>query len=955
MLRITESESTAAAKQYFGQALSRGDYYTEGQEVAGVWHGRGAKQLKLEGEAQTEDFEALLENKKPDGTPLTARTVTNRRPGYDFTFDVPKSVSILHSVGGDERIPEAMKEAVIETMEDIEREMHARVRKGGAFHERQTGSMVWVDFQHNTSRPAPLTREDQRHLLRANRWLGKYLDEQGRLRLPDPHLHVHAYAINATLDPVEREWKAGDFMRQKRDAQYFQAAYHVRLAARLQKLGYQINPTENAFEVVGIDRPLIELFSRRTKEIEARAVQAGITNAEEKAQLGLKTRSSKFPTLKMPDLRRIWDSMLTSKERAKIKQTVKAARMAKSARVVVDRAAEAESIAYALRTDLERQSVISERRLKATALAKGVGRVSVSGVADAFEKNTAVVRAEVAGERKLTTREILREEAELLRWVRDGRGRVVPLDTGRYRFLHPAFKAATEGNVEQRVAVQRVFDSEDWIVGLVGRAGTGKTTLLQEVQMGLATRGRGLVIAAPTTQAARDVLRADGFRDAETVKGLLINAGMHEKLRGAVLWIDEAGMLGNRDTLALLRLAQEKGAAKVVLAGDHSQIRSVPRGDAFRFLVQQSGLQVFRLEKIQRQKQPGLREAVAAFSQGDAGKGIGLLDAQGAVIEETQGFGESLARRYTELISRKGKGPSVLVVSATHKEGEDITALIRRELRGAKVLKQEERSFHRTTNMAWTEAQKANPAMYEEGLVVQFKNNVPGFSRGERVRVAAVSAREGEVHVFTNRDAKTTKILPLDRPADFQIYRLNSLKISPGDRLTVTENGFGLDRYRLNNGATVQVAGFTDEGDIRLVNGRVIPRNFGHLKHGYVVTADAAQSKTVDVVLVAAGKDSLAITDQRRAYVSVSRARQEAVIYTTDKAELKKAAQRDSIRHTGTELVGRERAEEIVSGITQREALKAQERVREFKQMRLREQLGRHRHEALRRMAQPEL
>lgn len=951
MLRITESESTAAAKQYFGKALTRGDYYTEGQEIAGAWHGKGAEQLRLSGEVKPEDFEALLENKQPDGTPLTARTVTNRRPGYDFTFDVPKSVSILYSLGGDERIPDAVTATVIETMADIEEEMHARVRKGGAFHERRTGSMVWVDFRHNTSRPAPLTTEDQRHLVRTNKWLGKYLDEQGRLRLPDPHLHVHAYAFNATLDPVEGIWKAGDFMRQKRDAQYFQAASHVRLAARLQKLGYQINPTENAFEVAGIDRPLIELFSRRTKEIEARAAAEGITDPDEKAQLGRKTRSGKFPSLKMPDLRRVWDSMLSTKERATIKRTVAAARAAKGARAVNDRGAAEESIAYALRTDLERQSELSERRLKATALAKGVGRVSVNSVADALEKNPAVVRAELAGEKRLTTKEILREEAELLRWVREGRGKMPPLDARAYRFTHPAFKITTPENQEQRAAVQGLFQSEDWIVALVGRAGTGKTTLLQEVQGGLVARGKGLVIAAPTTQA-RSVLREDGFHDADTVKGLLHNTRLHEKLRGSVLWIDEAGMAGNHDILALLRLAEEKGAAKVVLAGDHSQIRSVPRGDALRFLVQESGLQVFRLERIQRQKRAGLKAAVTAFSQGDAAKGIDLLDAQGAVIEEPKGFGKSLAKHYTEIVtSKRSDKRSILVVSATHKEGEAITDLIREELRAAKVLKREERSFHRTINMSWTEAQKTNPAMYEEGLVVQFKNNVPGFTRGERVRVAAVSARKGEVHVFTNRDAKSTKVLPLDRAEDFQIYRLSSVKISPGERLTVTENGFGLDRrYRLENGATVHVAGFTEEGNIRLDNGREIHRSFGHLKHGYVVTADAAQSKTVDVVLIAAGKDSLSITDQRRAYVAVSRARHEAKIYTTDKAALKKAAQRDSVRHTGTELVGRERAAEIVREITQRAALKTQKQVREFKQNRLRQRLGQHRQEPLRQV-----
>jgi len=92
MLRITQSESPEAAKKYFGQSLRRGDYYLEGQELAGNWGGKAAKMLGLDGPVKERFFGKMLENIRPDGHRLTIRTVENRRPGYDFTFDVPKSV-----------------------------------------------------------------------------------------------------------------------------------------------------------------------------------------------------------------------------------------------------------------------------------------------------------------------------------------------------------------------------------------------------------------------------------------------------------------------------------------------------------------------------------------------------------------------------------------------------------------------------------------------------------------------------------------------------------------------------------------------------------------------------------------------------------------------------------------------------------------------------------------------
>ena len=46
MLRVIASRN---AKEYFAQSLSKEDYYTEGQEIRGEWHGIGAEKLGLSG------------------------------------------------------------------------------------------------------------------------------------------------------------------------------------------------------------------------------------------------------------------------------------------------------------------------------------------------------------------------------------------------------------------------------------------------------------------------------------------------------------------------------------------------------------------------------------------------------------------------------------------------------------------------------------------------------------------------------------------------------------------------------------------------------------------------------------------------------------------------------------------------------------------------------------------
>ena len=114
MLRITRCMSADGAERYFDEALKRSDYYAK---ELGLWGGKGAERLQLKGEVEREDFVALVRNRVPrskgqgrltarDNTtreewkldPVTGqwgwKEVANRQTGYDWTFSVPKSVSL---------------------------------------------------------------------------------------------------------------------------------------------------------------------------------------------------------------------------------------------------------------------------------------------------------------------------------------------------------------------------------------------------------------------------------------------------------------------------------------------------------------------------------------------------------------------------------------------------------------------------------------------------------------------------------------------------------------------------------------------------------------------------------------------------------------------------------------------------------------------------------------------
>ena len=108
---------------------------------------------------------------------------------------------------------------------------------------------------------------------------------------------------------------------------------------------------------------------------------------------------------------------------------------------------------------------------------------------------------------------------------------------------------------------------------------------------------------------------------------------------------------------------------------------------------------------------------------------------------------------------------------------------------------------------------------------------------------------------------------------------------------------------RIDNGAVYEVDGFTRDGDIRLTNGFVIPKNYGGITHGYVVTSHASQGKTVDVALIALGQESFAAANREQFYVSVSRGREAVRLYTDDKAAMMDAVQGSAARLSATELM----------------------------------------------------
>jgi len=863
ILRIHPIESAGQAESYY--AKSDGGYYLEPDDLRRAWVGRGAELLGLEGPPDYEQFKRLIHGLDPrSGEQLTAKILENRIPGWDVNVHCPKGVTMVIE-SGDDRVQDALWEAARETVADLERMATTRVRKGGKQADRVTGNLVGYAVEHAETRPAKADN------------------------MPDPHRHIHMVLFNLTFDKKEGEWKAVKFRPVMDLRKYFDRRFNQRFSHKLAGLGYDIETHWKrddkgarkymGWDVKGVPATVIRKFSRRSAEIDKLADELGVTSIVAKDKLGATSRQGKRKDLTLERCRQYWSSRVTPHEGEQIADTISRAKLGLNPKL--EPAADL-AMSYAIGHHFERHSVVPLKTLEITAMERSMGAGLPEDVERAAGRQGLLVRDGLA-----TTKEVLAEERRVIGFAREGRGSWRPLGT--------AIEADVQGferlSAQQQAAVRHVWQSPDRAILVRGGAGTGKTSMMKVAVAGIE---QPVVVLAPSADASRGVLRAEGFGEANTIAHFLQDESFREKAKGGVIWIDEAGLASIRQLDQVFTAARELGA-RVVLQGDSKQHQSVERGSPLHVLEHLAGLKVAKLTDIRRQS-GRYKEAVAAIDRGDILAGHDILTELGWV-KETGPFdhNQPLALDYLEAVKTRkpdGKMTTALIVAPTHREGDEITSEIRVQLKQHGLIGEEDRVFPSLKPLQWTEAERGDMDRYTGEELVQFHRNSGKFKAGERAPATKLAEADGKPN-----------------PSHFAVYAPGEIRLSAGDAVRITANGKSKDgRHKLNNGAMYRVDGFTQGGDIKLANGWILDKEFGHLGYGYVATSYASQGKTFDRVLIAMGRESVPAINAEQFYVSVSRGRDMARIYTDMvPAVLREQIRRSQRRMSAHELMGRHR------------------------------------------------
>ena len=696
MITTTQIRKADAAVAYFGRELAASDYYLAEK---GLWYGKGAGILGLEPEVSKEDFVAIVNNQVPgSGQRLTARNnttrtrivwkldqatqtkipvqeeISNRRVCVDFTFSVPKSVSMYLARTKDAEVEKLIHQALRETLDDMEAAIQTRVRVDKAQEDRSTGNAIWACFVHRTTRPV-----------------------SGKV---DPHWHCHALLMNATYDPVEDRWKAAQLGEVVAGKGFYQAAFHSRVAEKLMAAGHRLRRTGKDFEMDVFTEEEVRVFCKRTKQIEdlekrlrdelEKKVEARVraaakrgqlldyeeTYAAEKAKLGSAYREAKNQAkLQGAALEADWAGQIAPGRWNAI--TPQASKLGRSIGFLDPETAQVQAVHHAF----EQHSTIREKAMMTELLKWGIGVIPVREAQRFIHKSAAFLR-NPARPGSITTEAVYREEKKILSMIEAGQGTFSPIDTASAWRIQSEKIAGDPGQVN---AVRHVLGSTDLLTGIAGKPGVGKTTVIRETADAIrALSGQEPMMLAATASAVGRLKEA-GMLEATTIANFKDKSELRAAAAGRVIWCDEASLLDNADMTWLLNFARDN-ASRLVLSGDPRQHGAVQRGHPFKMAIDTEVLSCAKLDKIYRQQNaPQLLEIIEDYYAQRYDAALQKIERLG-LIRENNSRTDSLGQLVADMIEEFKRGQNPLVISPIHRDGKAFAQTLRASMRAEGML-----------------------------------------------------------------------------------------------------------------------------------------------------------------------------------------------------------------------------------------------------------------------------
>ncbi len=885
------------AVSYYRVHYSAAGYYagTE-QGIIGRAVGRGAQALGL-GEVTADQFNAVLRGQDPTtqaALRIKASHGDTERAGWDCTISPPKSISIQALVCGDEGLLQADREAALYAIREAEACALARRHVGKEWVE--TGNIVAFMFEHHDSRESVHGAHG-----------------------PMPQLHHHFFIANMTR-LANGEWRSLDPQQIYKARRFIDAVYMTELAQRVEQLGYAIvRQPEGSFELAGYTRQQIQAFSERATDIEETKTARGITHSSSARAIVIETRKPKRDY--DPAVLRAEREALAREQGIDLTYRPPFPQLKPTALTINPSAAEArQALDFAERHLGARYAVIDYRDLVTAALRHSVGATDLNHVGAEIKTRQKAGQLIAEGHSYLhpldnyTTPRMVRLGDENLQLVYERMLTSRPISGIMVR-------SAVDGSIDvagtDRVrawAVQRnllpdqaeaavfTLTAPRWASAIEGLAGTAKTTLVGAIREyveaeGWTVRGFG------TTTGSAKALQNAGV-NAQTIAKLLASALPAKTTRE--LWVvDESSLLATVPTNELLKVALARGVERLIFVGDQKQHLAIEAGSPVRqFLA--DNLAVAQLTTIRRQQDPKLRRAVELAANGETSQALELLTEQKR-ITAIPDVAARYARIAEDYLDAYEAGQRCLVVSPGNDERHALNEAIRTTLRTHGHVGKETHEHQILINRDLTPAQLQNPLSYHENDVIYFVRGSrhQGIPKHTYFTVAAIHE-----HALTLRAPNGSEVrFDPNRWKGLRVYTSETRTVAVGDRIEWREPD---NAHRIANHESAVIKSLSGQHiEVSFDHGRRLKLPLAQAQHidlGYATTSHASQGSTVDRVLINIDSHrSPDLVNQRQFYVSLSRPRKEARVYTDDADRLRRAVARKQDKELALDLVQKKR------------------------------------------------
>jgi ATP-dependent exoDNAse (exonuclease V) alpha subunit len=565
-----------------------------------------------------------------------------------------------------------------------------------------------------------------------------------------------------------------------------------------------------------------------------------------------------------------------------------------------------EAVTFAKSRNFEREAVTDERALMRDALRRGMGDLTYSQVRDNFAQREATGEFQHAPGlkhdtgRQFTTREAIAEELATIKHMQQGQQITEPIMRQDAAAAHARTREFL--NPAQQRAIQEVLTSHDRVHGLQGLAGSGKTTTLEAIREGAERNGYAVEGFAPTSRAAGQ-LRDAGIQ-ADTLQGFLARGGVERSAGDPnarhLYMLDESSLASTRQMQSFLEKIGPQD--RVLLVGDTRQHQGVDAGKPFE-QMQEAGMRTSQLDQIVRQKDPELLRAVEHLSRNETAIGIQLLQQQGRITEisDPQQRIEAIAKDYV------ARPENTLVVSPDNASRRDINDAIRVELQASGALSKDNHPMTVLTQRSeLTSADRNWAALYQPADVLYYTRGSKelGIERGTYATVVSTDPKANQLTV-EREDGQQVTYDP-KRLHGIAAYREIARDFAEGDRLQFTVSKPDMEIRNRDLGTVERIDGTNMTVGMDGDKARILTfdtSEMRHFDHGYAVTSHSSQGLTTDRVLV--NMDTKAhpeLINTRFAYVSVSRASEDARIYTNDATTLAERLSTDISKASAVEV-----------------------------------------------------